>query len=100
MKYGIPGVIEFDIYTKLDDWGRVVPADGSCSGGGGGGQWEEAPAKDPSGVALAAADECSGGTGGGGGGGGAGGCTSDWGRIEISYDGGLTWDVWYTVCES
>ncbi len=47
---------------------------------------------------------CGGDGGGGGSGGGSGDCTTQWGEIDISYDGGASWSVlwegYYTVCES
>jgi len=60
--------------------GQLVMAN-SCGGGGGGG-----------------------GDTGGGSGGGGGNCTEHWGVIEVSYDGGATWETlwegWYTECEA
>lgn len=104
-RYGIPGVIEFEIYRKLDDWGTLVPvSDDDCGGGGGGGvpPLDEVKAFSPGGVSVdhpVTAALCS----GGGGGGGGSGCTWEYGVIEISYDGGVTWEVWwqgwYTVCD-
>ena len=91
------------------DFGDVypIPTDPTCGGGGGGGDdgWmDQAPSYRP--VSAPLADASCGGGGGdsGGGGGGDSGCTVQWGTIEISYDGGATWEVWwegyYTECES
>ena len=89
-----------------------IPSDPSCDGDGGGDddEWmDQAPTYRASGVLPTDASASCGGDGGGGGGGGGGdggggsGCTVQWGTIEISYDGGATWEVWwqgyYTLCE-
>lgn len=94
--------------------GSLYPAtssDGDCGAGGGGGSGgsgeplaslqlgADSGLKRFSGRLLA---DCSGSGSGSGGAGGGGGCWSDYGEIDVSYDGGVTWESiyegWYTEC--
>ena len=85
------------------------PPPGCGSGGGGGGDppMDQIVMSGSGGGVLrlgttAVANDCGG--GGGSSGGGSGTCSTQWGEIDISYDGGATWSLlwegYYTVCES
>jgi hypothetical protein len=103
--YNIPGLgwVDFIYHRQISSSGVVVWNSGECgeetirlADGSQTGGW----------LAVGQlAYDCGPGEGGGGGGGGAGGptCWWDYGLIEISYDGGVTWSTywegWYLACD-
>lgn len=111
LRFGVH--LDLMVYTVSDNWGPLVPvSDDECDSDGGG---DPPPAEESiarqttapqinSQEVLASTSSCgtSGGTSGGGGGDGET-CTEEYGEIDISYDGGATWQVWwegwYTECE-
>ncbi len=102
------------VYPVIETSGAVVPTGGDggdgCGGGGGGGgdpmdqtsSFGIRPVGAP--LMTETCDGGGGGTGGDGGGGGSDGCSTQYGKIEVSYDGGVTWETWwegwYTECDA
>jgi uncharacterized membrane protein YgcG len=96
-------------YTPLDTWGPIVPSNDEChldelrTNRSFSVALDDVLSMDPGYPCDPGGDGGGGGDpGDGGGGSGGSGCTREYGVIEISYDGGLTWEVWwqgwYTLC--